>query len=637
MSSPTRCVDQGDSQVCLWIDTAGDGTSCLQASYNGEDCQECTYVDDVGMCATTSAGYSLNCRSVVNLVDMKICGNILSATVPGSAGGGDGVKMGALVFFILLFSLSMGMRLYAEVRRCREGLDQEETQQLKQTKNEKEKHRDVELATATAVDQDENNRKGTKKNDKPEEALNFDNKRNSKKELQHGNSRKKSTSEKKKESSASKTRSSSGKDLVSGDGSRKPSGSGKHRKKRSSSHSKDSEKNGDSKTLDNKTVQAPVASFDFDEVSWDQPTFEPAFVSTGDVNSENKEDAGSADPDEILPGKKFEAYDETKGDPKASALRKHHRKRDWEAIRSFFHKIRRRIIERQHYIDFLVQLVAADWPEPIEEDTIFCEYLDEWKEAEPENLQCNVIRLEVWIAWAWHGRTKAFAHEISPERVELFYDRMDSGAAELERVLQVTKKRDALVYAAAIKIATGRNDDQAVVRQYMKEVQSSNDPANFIFHTRALEYFCEKWHGSHEEMMDYAKWITDQLPDGHPLWILIPVAHYECATLMDSAGERMSYWHKQHDSIVEAYEKALGGQWEMTVNPEVSPACQKLDHVIRNWFVYGLGKCRATELAQRQARVIGKRPLAELPWDEKYTYIKHVKNLGFVFDSAAVV
>ena len=106
---------------------------------------------------------------------------------------------------------------------------------------------------------------------------------------------------------------------------------------------------------------------------------------------------------------------------------------------------------------------------------------------------------------------------------------------------------------------------------------------------------------------------------------------------MDGVGERMSYWHKQHDAIIEAYEKALKGPWEVTVNPEVSPACQKLDAVVRNWFVYALGKCRAIELAQRQARVIGKRPIAELPWDEKYTYMKHVKNLGFVFDSAAVV
>jgi hypothetical protein len=336
-----------------------------------------------------------------------------------------------------------------------------------------------------------------------------------------------------------------------------------------------------------------------------------------------------SDPDRILPGVVLEPYSDVKNDPDAVKLYKHHVAGNWKAIRDFFENIRRRIIERQHYTRLVVQWISSEWPGPVNKDKVFCKYLDEWNQAEPENLNCNVIRLEAWIAWAWHGRTKAFAHEISPQRVALFYDRMDKGAAELERVLRITKKNDALVYAAAIQIATGRNEEQHVVQQYMQSVQQSNDPANYVFHTRAMEYFCEKWHGSHKEMFDYATWITGQLPDGHPLWILIPVAHYERALLINSTSERRKHWSQHHDEIVAAYERALGGKWETTINEDITPACMKLDAVVRNWFLYALGKCNATELAIRQARVIGRRPLAELPWDETYTYVKHVKMLGF--------
>ena len=656
----SRCVQNGSAELCLSL-AAGD--ACQSAEYNGEACARCEFVPE-GLCSA-SPGYALDCTNVVRVVDMTVCGEVLAGRIPADGGGGGGLKTAALAFFIVLFVLAAGVRGYLEIRKRREGLKDDD----KETDKDAES-KDMESGESSPFNNIEEPQEGPLRKEKsppPEEPVPKEETgmmgmvRSLSSKLP---SFKKDKDEKKKSADKEKTtdpkEESSRKNLMknlsarlsfkkdkddkiasSNEETGKPAthtvkdGSRESIKKQSSSSSKDPAK----KRSSSKEPKRRSSSKRLGKGSshHSRSSRSSRTSKTKKMDSDDSLDDISVDATEILPGDKFEAFDETKGDPKADALLKYHREGDWEQIREFFQKIRRRIIERQHYIALLVKFIAADWPGPVKKDTVFCKYLDAWKDAEPENIQCNVLRLEVWAAWAWHGRTTAFAHEIPPERVELFYNRMDSAAAELARVLAVSKKRDALMYAAAIKIATGRNDEQAVVQQYMEAVQSSNDPANYIFHTRAMEYFCEKWHGTHKEMLDYAKWITEQLPDGHPLWILIPAAHYEVAALLENAAQRMAYWHKQQDEIVAAYEKALGGPWETKVNDEVSPACKKLDAVVRNWFVYALGKCRASEQAQTQARVIGKTPLAEMPWDERYTYIKHVKALGFIVDGDSVV
>mmetsp|Transcript_4062 Transcript_4062/g.8230 ORF Transcript_4062/g.8230 Transcript_4062/m.8230 type:complete len:586 (-) Transcript_4062:217-1974(-) len=584
---------------------------------------------------------------------MTVWGEILTGRVPADGGGG-GLETGILVFFILLFVLALGVLGYIELRKRKEGLQDDDKEGTDNDQDADTKD-DMESGESSPFNNIEEPRG-------PEEALPRTKQTNSPppEEPKQENGVVKGIVRRLSNKFPSKRNNSGSEDEPNNEKEPKPAKESSRKNLMKSLSAKLSFKKGKEDKIEsddqdnNDSIKKHSTSSSKGPAKPRSSSKEPPKRKNSKrlgrgsshhsrssrskkMDADLDDDEILVDATEILPGGKFEAYDETKGDSKAQALLKYHRQGDWEQIRDFFQKIRRRIIERQHYMALLVKFITADWPGPIKKDTVFCKYLDEWSAAEPENLQCNVLRLEVWAAWAWHGRTTAFAHEIPPERVELFYDRMDSAAAELSRVLAVSKKRDALLYAAAIKVATGRNDDQAVVQEYMEAVQASNDPANYIFHTRAMEYFCEKWHGSHREMLNYANWITEQLPDGHPLWILIPAAHYEIAALLDNAAQRTAYWHKQQDAILAAYEKALVGPWETKVNDEVSPACKKLDAIVRNWFAYALGKTGSVEQAQTQARVIGKTPVAELPWDERYTYIKHIKTLGFIVEGDSVV
>src|SRR6185436_114566 len=46
-------------------------------------------------------------------------------------------------------------------------------------------------------------------------------------------------------------------------------------------------------------------------------------------------------------------------------------------------------------------------------------------------------------------------------------------------------------------------------------------------HHMMLVFLCEKWHGSHEEMFDFARSASGQAPDGSRLHALIANAHLE--------------------------------------------------------------------------------------------------------------
>jgi hypothetical protein len=597
---PTRCVAVSDgrggtSEACLWVD-ADDGFSCTAAAWNEEACTGCEYVAE-GLCETTRSGYTLDCTNVnPGFADLRICGDqILFVPLEEPADSGDDfqVTVWPLVLFSLIFCFALCTRCYVEVRRKREGLEEDPASEEASLKESAPYVRNAKEGGPPPVesDSDEDSSSGEKKT--------------------FFSTKKAPSPLGVKKSPVNKSISPVGdkspfvKNVV-----KKMNGPVVNKKAGNSGGSKKAGKSGGNKKASNRG----------DDKKDLLGVFKTVPLATDDRESDAVSAASATVP-----------YEETENDPLAHALRMMHDNQDWKAIAAFFAKIRRRIIERQHYMALLVQIISEDWPTSVRHDRIYCGYLDNWYQADPDNLQCRVIRLEVWIAWAWHGRGPSFAQTVTADRVELFYGRLDQAATELVETLQVVKKRDALVYAAAISLGTGRNDDQTTVHTYLQAVQTSNDPASFKFHTRALQYFCEKWHGSNQEALDYARFITQQLPVGHPLACLIVQAHYEVALLL-KPEERNSYWLAQRDEILAAYEKGLGGQWEMKINVLVSPACLKLDAVVRNWFFYAAALCQATDLAHRQAKVIGNRPVAELPWGEKVTYASFVESLGITCD-----
>jgi hypothetical protein len=124
---------------------------------------------------------------------------------------------------------------------------------------------------------------------------------------------------------------------------------------------------------------------------------------------------------------------------------------------------------------------------------------------------------------------------------------------------------------------------------------------------------------------DYARFVTAQVPDGHPLWVLIPNAHRERAVFETRSG----YWQRPDvkKEILEAYHRAFpaGIAAPLTTAPhKLSP-----EWTCRNYFAYCLIMTQQYDEAREQMRAIGKRPIQRLWPDYRY----YLLMMGFDIES----
>eukprot|EP00980_Cylindrotheca_fusiformis_P003460 scaffold771_cov129-Cylindrotheca_fusiformis.AAC.2 len=159
----------------------------------------------------------------------------------------------------------------------------------------------------------------------------------------------------------------------------------------------------------------------------------------------------------------------------------------------------------------------------------------------------------------------------------------------------------------------------------------ANEPFFYHFHVQALQYYSKQWHGSDDEMFSYVHSVTTDLPSGHPLWVLVPMAHFERTSMRPS----LSYWKKEDviRDIGHAYQQAFpDGISERTTttseNDDGGFGRYQEWWICRNYFAYVLFQCGQFGPARRQIRVIGKRPTVK-PWGSLRNYKETVTALGF--------
>lgn len=127
-------------------------------------------------------------------------------------------------------------------------------------------------------------------------------------------------------------------------------------------------------------------------------------------------------------------------------------------------------------------------------------------------------------------------------------------------------------------------------------------------------------------MFLHARRVTSQLPDGHPLWVLIPMAHVECTMLEPVLG----YWMRPDVAfeIRDSYAHAFPGDAAHTVHAG-TPAARARELTARNYFAYTLAAIGQYEDARRQIRIVGRRPAKIWPWRSIDRYTSFVDALGF--------
>lgn len=189
-------------------------------------------------------------------------------------------------------------------------------------------------------------------------------------------------------------------------------------------------------------------------------------------------------------------------------------KGDWSAARELLVKTGKDWDRRTHRVDVLAS-AAASRPR----------WLRAWLDQEPTNPDAKVV-----VAWsevhrAWTARGAARAGYTSREAFSQFFSIL-AGAGELCQQAVDAAPDDPTPWVTRLWLAIGQEHSHEAVRGYWQEL-TDRDPVSRIGHNAALQYWCHKWHGSHELMYEFARQAAAAAPAGSPLALQPLQAHFE--------------------------------------------------------------------------------------------------------------
>jgi tetratricopeptide (TPR) repeat protein len=223
--------------------------------------------------------------------------------------------------------------------------------------------------------------------------------------------------------------------------------------------------------------------------------------------------------------------------------------------------------------------------------------LDEWCARRPDSHIPWLVRGNFYIEYAWHvrgaGRGKEFDKEAWPKCQAM----LEQAEKDLEKSWQLNPK-DPNSSSDLIVIAIGQGYPKDKMEQYFRNA-TSVCPWHFGAHANKLDYLKPKWHGSSEEMYDFAKDCLG-IAERYPYLGLIMVnalveIHYFIAKDEDYLGK--------------------GEIWTM-VEKIYNNFFSKYPQDIRRRFYYAYYAYTAKkyDLAMKQFEIIGDRWMENTCW-----------------------
>lgn len=118
------------------------------------------------------------------------------------------------------------------------------------------------------------------------------------------------------------------------------------------------------------------------------------------------------------------------------------------------------------------------------------------------------------VGWAWQARTDARAEKVSSERFDEFHRRLRVAEDLLVAAAKVDPKSP-IPWAGLLDTGRGLQISRQEV-EYRMEEMAARYPLYSGFGAY-LQFVCEKWFGSHEQMWEFADSVNDAAPVGSPL------------------------------------------------------------------------------------------------------------------------
>lgn len=282
--------------------------------------------------------------------------------------------------------------------------------------------------------------------------------------------------------------------------------------------------------------------------------------------------------------------DEAYGDPAARALIDALAGRDWHTARD--------VVAAATEPDARAYLLeAAAGVDGVQD------WIGDWVRAEPDSTLPVLVKGTHAVFWAWEARGGASSDRTSQEKFREFHRRLRI-AEHLLADVAARDPDDVTARTWLVTSARGTQMGKEVAQARFDEVVKRH-PFHVVAHEQRLQYLCDKWFGSHEEMFAFARSAAASAPDGSLLPELIPVAHLEKWLSLPSGDDAVYITSQEvRDEVIAAAERSV-------LHPSFTPAHGWVPRA--NSFAMALEMTQAIDHAARVFDLLGDR-VSRWPW-----------------------
>ncbi|MFJ6618187.1 hypothetical protein ACIQOW_11535 [Kitasatospora sp. NPDC091335] len=163
-----------------------------------------------------------------------------------------------------------------------------------------------------------------------------------------------------------------------------------------------------------------------------------------------------------------------------------------------------------------------------------------WRAEHPQDPAAALLHADALVVLAWNIRSSARAQHVTREQFAAFHRVLGEAGEAAVEAAALAPAGDPNPWVAQVPVAMGLGWSNDRFRAHWAEL-TERDPHHWAAHNRALQYWCAKWHGSHELMHGFIDGAIAAAPAGSLLAPMKLEAYFE---QFGQDGERLSAWKR---------------------------------------------------------------------------------------------
>ncbi|MEU6209065.1 hypothetical protein ACFYUL_03670 [Streptomyces sp. NPDC004311] len=183
-----------------------------------------------------------------------------------------------------------------------------------------------------------------------------------------------------------------------------------------------------------------------------------------------------------------------------------------------------------------VEAAGQDWQERMERVRPLAEaaaeddaWLLAWLTARPGDPTAALVNADTGVQVAWNVRGSKGSRHTTQEQFRIFHELLAKAQADTREAQRLADPADPTPYMVEQPIAFGLGYSHERYRELWEEI-TRRAPRVLWAHYSALQYWCRKWHGSHDLALGFARASAAAGRPGELLSLLPLVAYFERQT-----------------------------------------------------------------------------------------------------------